>query len=164
MIAMRTLAVCLLFAAALPGRSAAAPLPAPSAPRPSPAPTPPPDRRVTYTYKTFRAPVIGNYDQIDQFSVEFGTMTLTFAPDKSVRGTYNPDFGKPASVTGTVGAGQLSLQVGGSHFTGRFTRRGFAVATPSAVPGTGERLWGQFVRATAAPSAGAAAAGGRRRR
>jgi hypothetical protein len=151
-IALRTVAILILFAAA-PLRPAAAPLPSPSATRPTPAPTPPPGRRVTYAYKTFRSPVVGDYFKIDQFSVEFGTMTLTFNPDKSIRGTYAPDFGNPASVTGTVGdAGLLSLQVGGGHFDGRFTRRGFAAATASTAPGTGERLWGQFLRALGSSS------------
>ncbi|HEY4441287.1 MAG TPA: hypothetical protein VGN14_12585 [Candidatus Elarobacter sp.] len=126
--------------------AAASLVPAPTA-LPSAAPTPPPHRQVTFDYKTFRAPMVGDESQIDTFTVEFGTMTLTFSPDASVRGTYRPDYARPATVKGKVDHGTLTLQVGGTTFSGRFTRRGFALATSPTQPFTGDRLWGQFVRA-----------------
>jgi hypothetical protein len=115
----------------------------------TPAPTPRPNQRVTYTYKTFLDPTTVDYWQIRAFDVDFGTMTLTFDPDKTVTGTYAPDFGTPATVTGSfTGPGTLSLQIGSRQFAGRFTPRGIAVSFGPAASGTGRRLWGEFVRAT----------------
>ena len=115
----------------------------------TPAPTPPPNQRVTYTYKTFLDPATVDYWQIRAFDVDFGTMTLTFDPDKTITGTYAPDSGNATKVTGNVtGTGAVSLQIGGRPFAGRFTPRGIAVAFGPAASGTGRRLWGQFVRAT----------------
>jgi hypothetical protein len=134
----------------------AVPLAAPSATDPSPspshsdivmppAPTPPPNQRVTYTYKTFLGPAAVDYWSIDRFSVDFGTMKLTYNPDKAIQGTYEPDNGTAQPVTGAlIGDGKLVLQVGDQRYTGEFTRRGFAVST-STIPGMGFRLWGQFV-------------------
>jgi hypothetical protein len=117
----------------------------------APAPTPPPNQHVTYTYKTFLDPAAVDYWQITAFDVDFGTMTLTFDPDKTITGTYAPDFGNPTKVTGSVtGAGTLSLQIGSRQFAGRFTPRGIAVAFGPSASNTGRRLWGQFVRATPA--------------
>ncbi|MDB5073489.1 MAG: hypothetical protein JWM87_4600 [Candidatus Eremiobacteraeota bacterium] len=117
----------------------------------TPAPTPPPNQHVTFTYKTFLDPATVDYWQIRAFDVDFGTMTLTFDPDKTITGTYAPDFGNPTKVTGSVtGTGTLSLQIGSRPFAGRFTPRGIAVAFGPAASSMGRRLWGQFVRATPA--------------
>ena len=119
----------------------------------TPAPTPPPNQRVTYTYKTFLDPAAVDYWQIQAFEVDFGAMTLTFDPDKTITGTYAPDFGHPTKVTGTVtGAGTLSLQIGSRRFAGRFTPRGIAVTFGPPASGTSRRLWAQFVRVTPQPS------------
>jgi len=78
--------------------------------------------------------------------VDFGTITLTFNPDKTIRGTYRPDIGDPTTVTdGLTGGRNLRLQIGGRRFSGRFTRRGFAVTSATA-SGSGSNLWGQFAR------------------
>jgi hypothetical protein len=115
----------------------------------TPAPTPPPNQRVTYTYKTFLDPAAVDYWTIRAFDVVFGTMTLTFDPDKTITGTYAPDFGSPTKVTGSfAGVGALSLQIGSRRFAGRFTPRGFATTFGPPTAGTSRRLWGQFVRAT----------------
>ena len=124
-----------------------APLPAPSATVTPPAPIPPPNHRVTYTYKTFLDPATVDYTQIRKFNVDFRTLTLTFNPDKAIRGTYKPDFSNPTTVTGGLtGGGHLRLQIDNRHFTGRFTPRGIAAFTPTA-SGSSWRLWGQFVHA-----------------
>jgi hypothetical protein len=132
---------------------AAPPVVAATSPSPSagdvfpPAPTPPPNQRVTYTYKTFLGPAAVDYYGIDNFNVVFGTMTLTFNPDKTIVGRYEPDNGTAQTVTGSLaGDGNVSLQVGDQRFSGHFTRRGFACST-STIPGMGFRLWGQFVHA-----------------
>jgi hypothetical protein len=123
----------------------AVPLRAPSATVAPSAPTPPPNHRVTYTYKTFLDPT-ADYWTIRKFDVDFGTVTLTFNPDKTIQGTYAPDFSRPISVSGrVVGGGRLSLEIGSSHFSGRFTPRGI-VAT-SGTTGANRRLWAQFVHA-----------------
>jgi hypothetical protein len=57
--------------------------------------------------------------------VDFGTLTVTFNPDKTIQGTYTPDFGSPMCVSGRVMAeARLSLEIGSRHFTGMFTPRG----------------------------------------
>jgi hypothetical protein len=130
---------------AVPLAAPCATTPSPSASVESSAPTPPPNQRVTYTYKTFLGPAAVDYWSIDRFNVDFGKMTLTFNPDKTIQGTYEPDNGTAQPVTGTfTGDGKLTLQVGDQRYTGGFTRRGFAVST-STIPGMGFRLWGQFV-------------------
>jgi len=141
-------AVFAMFAVPLAARSAvAATSPLPSASMFPPAPTPTPNQRVTYSYKTFHGPAAVDYWQIDRFNVVFGTMTLTFNPDKTIQGTYEPDNGTAQTVTGNLTEeGNPSLQVGDQRYTGRFTPRGFAVST-STIPGIGFRLWGQFVHA-----------------
>jgi hypothetical protein len=142
-------AVFAMFAAPLAAPPGAVPStsPSPSASVEPPAPTPPPNQRVTHTYKTFLGPAAVDYWSIDRFNVVFGTMTLTFNPDKSIEGTYEPDNGTAQPVTGTfTGDGKLTLQVGDQRYTGEFTRRGFALST-STIAGMGFRLWGQFVHA-----------------
>jgi hypothetical protein len=141
-------AVFVVFAVPLAAPSAvAATAPSPSAGMVAPAPTPPPNQRVTYTYKTFLGPAAVDYYGIDSFNVVFGTMTLTFNPDKTIEGRYEPDAGTAQAVTGNLTAdGNLILQIGNQRYTGHFTRLGFAVST-STVPGMGFRLWGQFVHA-----------------
>jgi hypothetical protein len=139
-------AVFAMFAVPLAAPSATTPSPSPSASVESPAPTPPPNQRVTYTYKTFLGPAAVDYWSIDRFNVDFGKMTVTFDPDKTIQGTYEPDNGTAQPVSGTFTEdGKLTLQVGDQRYTGSFTRRGFAVST-STIPGMGFRLWGQFVR------------------
>ena len=123
-------------------------VPLPAAAAAGTAPTPPPSHRVTYTYKTFLDPANVDYGQFRKFNVDFGMMTLTFNPDKTIRGTYKPDFSNPRNVTGALtGGGNLSLQIGTQQFTGRFTPRGIAlVSTPMKSPSS-RRLWGQYVHA-----------------
>jgi hypothetical protein len=107
------------------------------------APTPPPHQRVTYTYKTFLDRGSYDYWEIHKFDVDFGTITLTFEPDATIHGTYRPDNTPPTAVSGRVtGGGKLRLVIGGERYTGRFTPRGFAVA--SAPAGQRWTLWGQF--------------------
>jgi hypothetical protein len=111
---------------------------------PPPAPTPPPNQRVTYKYKTFLDPGEVDYWTIHKFDVIFGTLALTFNPDKTIRGTYRPDYSASETVSGRLmGGGRLRLHIGKQHFDGRFTPRGFAVATAPAGPGT--TLWGQLM-------------------
>jgi hypothetical protein len=124
----------------------AVPLPAPTVTMTAAAPPPPPNHRVTYRYKTFLDPT-ADYWTIRGFDVVFGTLTLTFNPDKTIVGTYTPDFSKPQYVSGRlVGGGHLSLEIGSSHFSANFTPRG--IAAISGVRGANVRLWAQFVRAT----------------
>lgn len=109
------------------------------------APTPPPNHRATYLYKTFLDPA-SDYWTIRRFNVDFGTLTLTFNPDKTIQGRYTPDFSKPMTVSGRVKAGgRLWLEFQGRHYTGRFTPRGIVASTWPAQPNW--RLWGQFVHA-----------------
>jgi hypothetical protein len=71
---------------------------------------------------------------------------LTFDPDKTIRGTYTPDFSKPMTVSGRLkGGGRLTLEVDSRHYAGRFTPRGIVVNTWPSQPN--RRLWGQFIRA-----------------
>ncbi len=125
----------------------AAPPAAPSATF-TPAPTPPPNQRVTYTYKTFLDPATVDYFKIRKFNVDFGTLILTFNPEGTIQGTYKPDFSNPVTLAGRLtGGGNLWLQIGNRHFTGRFTPRGIAVVTTPAASPSSRRLWGQFVHA-----------------
>ena len=125
----------------------AVPRPAPSATLAPAAPTPPPNSTVTYTYGTFLDPTI-DYGQFRKFNVDFGTATLTFNPDKTIRGTYKPDFSTSTTVVGAVtGGGKLWLQIGSRRFVGRFTSRGFAVSSAQRTSGSTWGLWGRFVHA-----------------
>jgi hypothetical protein len=125
----------------------AVPRPAPSATLAPAAPTPPPNSTVTYTYGTFLDPTIG-YGQFRKFTVDFGTATLTFNPDKTIRGTYKRDVGSPTTVIGGLtGGGNLWLQIGSRRFAGRFTSRGLAVFSTQRAAGSTWGLWGQFVHA-----------------
>lgn len=124
----------------------ASPLPAASATLT--APTPPPGHRVTYTYNTFLDPAEVRNWQIRKFDPVFGTMTLTFNPDKTIRGIYRPESTNSASVSGALtGGGKLWLQIRSRRFTGRFTPRGFATTSSAADPHSSPQLWGQFVHA-----------------
>jgi hypothetical protein len=141
---MRRFAVCLrrylivvVAVFVVPGAAIAAPV------QPA-APTPPANQRVTYTYKTFLDPTT-DYWGIRSFDVDFGTITLTFKPDKTIRGTYRADSSPPTTVWGhVVAGGKLSLQIKARHLIGHFTRRGFVVSTQSA--GSHWTLWAQFMR------------------
>ncbi|MDB5039746.1 MAG: hypothetical protein JWN27_472 [Candidatus Eremiobacteraeota bacterium] len=146
MLAFAVFAVFVVPLAAPPVVAATSPSP-PAGDVSPPAPTPPPNQRVTYAYKTFLGPAAVDYFGIDNFNVVFGTMTLTFNPEGTIEGRYEPDNDTAQSVTGNIARdGTLTLQIGNQRYTGHFTRRGFAVST-STVPGMGFRLWGQFVHA-----------------
>jgi hypothetical protein len=145
-LAFAVFAVLVVSPAAPPVVAATSPSPSAGDTFPA-APTPPPNQRVTYAYKTFLGPAAVDYYGIDNFNVVFGTMTLTFNPDKTIEGRYEPDNGTVQAVTGNrTPDGNLTLQIGNQRYTGHFTRRGFACST-STVPGMGFRLWGQFVHA-----------------
>ena len=112
---------------------------------PATAPTPPPNQRVTYTYKTFLDPVRVGPGPIGDLNENFGTLTLTFNPDKIIQGTYKPDFGNFTTVTGGLTGGRnLWLDIGGTHYTGRFTRHGFAASSALTPAGMTWRLYGYF--------------------
>ncbi|MGD1065505.1 MAG: hypothetical protein ABR975_01670 [Vulcanimicrobiaceae bacterium] len=112
------------------------------------APIPPPHQRVTYTYHTFFDPGSVSYDQIDSFTVVYGTLILTFNPDRTIRGTYTPNFGKAQVVTGhLMTTGALHFWVGGHHFVGQFTPHGIAVVSTTLGSSSSLQLWGRFVHA-----------------
>ena len=113
---------------------------------PATAPTPPPNKRVTYTYKTFLDPVRVGPGPIGDLNENFGTLTLTFNADKIIQGTYKPDFGNFTTVNGGLTGGRtLWIDIGGTRFTGHFTRHGFAASSALTTAGITWRLYGYFL-------------------
>lgn len=116
------------------------------------APTPPPDHQVTYTYKTFLAPDRIGGGLLGNLNEDFGTLTLTFYPNKIIQGTYRPDYGSFTSVTGgMLDAGHFWLDFGISgriHVGAHFTKHGIVGTAQSwGNPLMVWRLHGQFQHA-----------------
>jgi hypothetical protein len=51
---------------------------------------------------------------------------------------------------GLTGGGNLWLQIGSRHYTGRFTPLGLALTSTASSPGSGWQLWAHTVRRPAA--------------
>ena len=115
------------------------------------APTPPPNQTVTYTYKTFFEPEGVGPGPMGDLNQNFGTLTLTFNANRIISGTYRPDYGSFATVTGGLTGNTFWLDLGMSgrlHLMGRFTHHGFvASALAPADPTVTWRLHAQFAHA-----------------
>ena len=149
--AARALALIGMLAVAVRAPAATVPPGAQPGTLAAPVSTPPPNRRVTYAYQTFLAPATVDYFKIRKFGVDYGTATLTFNPDKTVQGTYKPNFSGTERVSGGLtGGGNLWLQIGSRHYTGRFTPLGLALTSTASSPGSGWQLWAHTVRRPAA--------------
>lgn len=108
----------------------------------APAPTPPASHKVTYTYKTYLEPGRIGPGLRGNLNEDFGTLQLTFNPDKIISGTYRPDYGNFVNVTGGItGPRRLYLSFGSGNLRmdGHFTTHGL-VANSQGVA-AGGRYW-----------------------
>ncbi len=115
------------------------------------APTPPATASATYTYKTFLDPGRIGPGLTGNLNEDFGTLQLTFSPNKIIQGTYRPDYGNFMPVTGGITGAKtfwLSFGAGNVRFSGHFTHHGF-VADSQGLSAGGRywRLHGQFQHA-----------------
>ena len=115
------------------------------------APTPPATQRVTYTYKTYLEPGRLGGGSVGNLNENFGTLQLTFTPDKIISGTYRPDYGNFTNVTGGLTGPRsfwLSFGSGNVRMNGHFTTHGlFADTAGVSATGRYARLHAQFQHA-----------------